>query len=1172
MKDLKLLVLLIIGLSGSLLSQVVRYVPSQYPTIQVAVDSSKSGDTIKVASGTYIENVEIKSKKVIITGEDNTIIDGNGKTAVKFLETDGVIKNLIIKNSDLGVYSDGTGTGFNLEIIRCNISGNAKGIESKYTNHVFIINSVISHNETGFHAFYYGGNGFISSSTFSDNTADINYEPGYGTVAELSVVNSILRGEIQGAPDNPLKLFYCNYDPAKLKNNVVVKDGCQTGNPLFINLNMGDYRLQSGSPCLNAGSPNPFYNDLDGSRNDLGYTGGCGILLANPQIEFGYLLNNSKNNIPLIIRNYSNNAIKLKGIDLADQMITSDVYLPLTLKPGENTTINVTLTPSTKGAFSKQIKIYSDDLKGAASAEFPVSAIVLNYSSGIIKVPSEAPTIQAALDVLKPGDTVMVSEGTFHENISFKGKIPVLMGSGIDKTIIDGDGNDAISTFSGDSRGGVIKDLTIKNSNAAVNFSGDYYNPTIKVIGCKLTSNNIGIQSSFHGHVYLINSLVIRNNTGFLQTYYGENAFVSNSTFFGNNIDLQYTPDYETTCELTAINSILRDQITGTSTNPVKLVNCNYDPSKLGTNVLHQEGNLTADPLFADTLNNDFRLRASSPCVNAGKTDTTGLQLPAEDLAGNYRIWYGRIDIGAYEYGAPVLNSVYPMVKIGNTSGSKNDSIHVPIYVKNLKDVGALTLKLSFNTEILTFGGAINLNDQASDALVNASNGIVTIAWDGLSGLNIQDGKLLDLKFYYKGADSSTPLNFLLPECEVTNLLAEPLMIDLVNGEVVQGVNVSGIVTYDNEVNTVLDNAKLDMIENNSVVSNSFTDNTGMYKFCGVETGDYNFGITTDKPWGGVNSTDALEIRKYIVGQSILSGLRLKAADINKSGGITSADALLIRRRFVKQITSFSLNDWLADSVSVSVANSDIVKNIKMICAGDVNASYEFVLSKQNTTIVNHKQFLNLKAKEVVPIPVYLDDETTLGAISLVLTYPKDQIEIKSVSSKAEGLLSTADNGEIRIAWDDLNGLTFKKGEALAIVNVELKKDLPAGNSISFEAGAETEFADQNGHVLNSVSMNIANIQPAVPTQFNLSQNYPNPFNPSTVIAYDLPEDGRVTLEVFNLLGEKVVTLVDEMKAAGTYKTEWNALHQNSGIYIYRLNVSGAQKHYSQIRKMLLIK
>lgn len=88
------------------------------------------------------------------------------------------------------------------------------------------------------------------------------------------------------------------------------------------------------------------------------------------------------------------------------------------------------------------------------------------------------------------------------------------------------------------------------------------------------------------------------------------------------------------------------------------------------------------------------------------------------------------------------------------------------------------------------------------------------------------------------------------------------------------------------------------------------------------------------------------------------------------------------------------------------------------------------------------------------------------------------------------------------------------------------------------------------------------------PTVFKLEQNYPNPFNPSTKISYSLKTEGRVSLKIYNTLGEEVIKLVDEIKPAGIYEAGFNASELPSGIYIYRMQ-SG---EYVSSKKMLLIK
>jgi len=94
-----------------------------------------------------------------------------------------------------------------------------------------------------------------------------------------------------------------------------------------------------------------------------------------------------------------------------------------------------------------------------------------------------------------------------------------------------------------------------------------------------------------------------------------------------------------------------------------------------------------------------------------------------------------------------------------------------------------------------------------------------------------------------------------------------------------------------------------------------------------------------------------------------------------------------------------------------------------------------------------------------------------------------------------------------------------------------------------------------------------------LPSEFALSQNYPNPFNPTTLIKYDLPVDCQVRLDVYNILGQKVVTLVDGPQAPGYWRVRWNGRdgygrEMASGIYFYRLKAG----RYAASRKLLLLK
>jgi hypothetical protein len=100
-----------------------------------------------------------------------------------------------------------------------------------------------------------------------------------------------------------------------------------------------------------------------------------------------------------------------------------------------------------------------------------------------------------------------------------------------------------------------------------------------------------------------------------------------------------------------------------------------------------------------------------------------------------------------------------------------------------------------------------------------------------------------------------------------------------------------------------------------------------------------------------------------------------------------------------------------------------------------------------------------------------------------------------------------------------------------------------------------------------------------IPAEFTLSQNYPNPFNPSTTIAFDVPSQSIVTVQIFNMIGQLVLTLVDDERPAGRYTVTWRGTAESgalvsSGIYFYRIHAKsvGSDLEFVQTRKLLLLK
>ena len=121
-----------------------------------------------------------------------------------------------------------------------------------------------------------------------------------------------------------------------------------------------------------------------------------------------------------------------------------------------------------------------------------------------------------------------------------------------------------------------------------------------------------------------------------------------------------------------------------------------------------------------------------------------------------------------------------------------------------------------------------------------------------------------------------------------------------------------------------------------------------------------------------------------------------------------------------------------------------------------------------------------------------------------------------------------------------------------------------AGTSTNGNSKVISGFLAYTSIIITDVS----DEQEIIPTVYKLNQNYPNPFNPSTVISWQLPVSGQVSLKIYDILGNEVATLVNENKEAGYYEVQFDGSQLASGMYIYRLTAG----NYISTKKMLMIK
>ena len=127
--------------------------------------------------------------------------------------------------------------------------------------------------------------------------------------------------------------------------------------------------------------------------------------------------------------------------------------------------------------------------------------------------------------------------------------------------------------------------------------------------------------------------------------------------------------------------------------------------------------------------------------------------------------------------------------------------------------------------------------------------------------------------------------------------------------------------------------------------------------------------------------------------------------------------------------------------------------------------------------------------------------------------------------------------------------------------------------TITDESDTDKEYSDYTDcDGKYTIAFTPISVKEEKPENFQIQQNYPNPFNPSTTIPFSLDEAGFVNLSIYNITGQKVITLIDTYQSVGSHTVTWNGLDESgksiaAGIYIYQLRFGNTVES----RKMLLI-
>ncbi len=427
----------------------------------------------------------------------------------------------------------------------------------------------------------------------------------------------------------------------------------------------------------------------------------------------------------------------------------------------------------------------------------------------------------------------------------------------------------------------------------------------------------------------------------------------------------------------------------------------------------------------------------------------------------------------------------------------------------------------------------------------------------------------------------------------------------------VNDCGISGVLNYYNNAASLLKNVPISLYQNGSPVLDgssipivSTTDGTtAAYTFPGLPAGTYELRPAKTDEVRSINATDAAQVNYWNVNNSPIEKVRFLAGDVARpasgSSSIVAYDAQQILVYFVSAGThvwtnapswsfynagqTISANPW-AESIypKVTITNAPMTnQTIYGMVTGDFNRSWTPSSKGASQSLsLNDGQMVQVAPNTEILLPITAAHTMEVGAISLILTYPDDKVTIDGVylgNNPTQPMLYNANNGVVRIGWTSPMPMEMLTGNTLITLKLRTASNLGSNETIRFELAADplNELANGQSQVISPASL-IADILVTSTTGLTDMQGsnlqltcYPNPFTETTTIQYYLPVKGFVTLDLFDLVGQKVTSLVAQHADAGSHSLCLQSTSISSGVYLARITFQYEGKTVTRTIKLV---
>ena len=497
---------------------------------------------------------------------------------------------------------------------------------------------------------------------------------------------------------------------------------------------------------------------------------------------------------------------------------------------------------------------------------------------------------------------------------------------------------------------------------------------------------------------------------------------------------------------------------------------------------------------------------------------------------------------------------------IGTVRGVAGKDVNIPITTIGMTNIGSISLKVTYDQTKLTFKQVANFS--GSSPVTNAANGVLSFAWFGTTPLNIGTGKLLDLVFTYVGG--TTAVGFNTAQSQLTDGSANSLALAFTGGTVNQdsvphftAIPAKSVAQIDTLSFIVL---ATDADAGDALTYSAGTLPTGATFTAATKTFKWNPGMTTTPgvfnvwfyvtdPVGGMDSTKAA---------ITVTASNRKPSFVNKLADQTVTEGTVVSFTYTGSDpdAGTTLTYTLVSApTGATITSAGVFSYTPGATSGRTNLIVAVVSDGSLTDTAKATITVNHKPVFVSKTPATLTTASQNNIVAFI----------------ARG--KDVDGGVLQYTWK-VNGAIVKGPGTDSTYSVRFTDAHGTAKIVMAIYKTSVGLADSTSAVWNFTITGVEKDPYGIPTEFALGQNYPNPFNPSTTIRFDLPKEAPVTMEIYNVLGVRVRTLLaGEAVTAGHHTMVWDGRDDNgsvapSGVYLYRINAND----FHASKKMTLVK